>query len=180
MTRSLTTPHGTILIREADPADAPAFRELRLGSLQESPIAFSADYERNLSHPPRHWEEMLTRQTDESTVFLALHEKALIGMTGIVRGGSSKTRHAATIWGVYVLPGWRGLHIAQGLIDSGLSWAKARKMVVAKLGVAVINTPAIRCYERCGFQITGTEPRALFYEGKYYDFHLMACSLDNG
>ena len=178
MSGSLTTRRGTIMIREARPSDAEAFRELRLGALQESPIAFSADYQRNLSHPDKYWEDMLTMHPDESTIFLALHEKDLIGMTGIARGSSPKTRHAATVWGVYVTPAWRGLHIAGELIRGCLTWARARNIVIAKLGVAAANTSAIRCYERCGFETYAAEPRALFYEGNYYDFRLMACSLD--
>ena len=105
-------------------------------------------------------------------------ESNLIGMTGIARGSSPKTRHAATIWGVYVTPQWRGLHIAEELIQSCFTWARAKRIVIAKLGVAATNTSAIRCYERCGFVITGTEPRAVFYDGKYYDFYMMSCSLD--
>jgi RimJ/RimL family protein N-acetyltransferase len=179
MKRSITTPRGKILIRQAIPADAAAFRELRLGALQDSPIAFSADYQKNLHHPLKHWEDMLTMHADESTIFLAECEKSLIGTTGIARGNSPKTRHSAWVWGVYVKPEWRGLHIAEELIRMCFTWAKARRIVIAKLGVAAINTSAVRCYERCGFQIYGTEPRALSYEGKYYDFHMMWCSLDD-
>jgi RimJ/RimL family protein N-acetyltransferase len=197
MKRSVTTSRGKILIREASTADAAAFRELHLGALQDSPIAFSADYQKSLHHPLKHWEDMLTRPPDESTIFLAEHkrsvamepwrhtppggsvdEKNLIGTTGIARGYAPKTRHSAWVWGVYVKPEWRGLHIAEELIRCCFTWAQTRKIVTAKLGVAAINTSAVRCYERCGFQIYGTEPRALFYEGKYYDFHMMSCSLD--
>ena len=167
------------MIREAKPADAIQFRELRLEALQDSPIAFSADYQKNLNHPPKYWEDMLTTQADESTIFIAEHENYLIGMTGIARGGSPKTRHGAWIWGVYVRPAWRGLHIAEELITSCFTWATARKIVLAKLGVAATNQPAIRCYERCGFKTYGAEPRAVFYEGKYYDEFLMSRSLDN-
>jgi RimJ/RimL family protein N-acetyltransferase len=179
MIRSLTTPRGEIILREAQPADAAQFRELRLGALQNSPLAFSADYERNLSQPLKYWEDMLIMQADESTIFLAVQAGDLIGMTGIARGGSPKTQHAAVVWGVYVKPEWRGLHIAEELIRAGFRWAKARGIVVARLGVAATNASAVRCYERCGFEIYGTEARALFHEGKYYDFHLMTCSLDN-
>lgn len=178
MNRSFTTRRGEITICEATPADAIPFRELRLGALQDSPVAFSADYQRSLSHPPKYWEDMLTMHADESTIFLSKHENDLIGMTGIARGGSPKTRHGATVWGVYVSPEWRGFHIAEELISSCLAWAKRRKIVIAKLGVAAINTSAIRCYERCGFKIYATEPRALFHEDKYYDFYMMSCSLD--
>jgi len=179
MTHSFATPRGKILLREAKPTDAIPFRELRLGALQDSPIAFTADYHKNLSHPPKYWEDLLTMQADESTIFLAAHEDNLIGMTGIARGGSPKTKHGAWIWGVYVKPEWRGLHIAEELIKACIAWAKTRNIVVAKLGVAAVNQPAIRCYERCGFKTFGTEPRAIFYEGKYYDELLMYCSLDN-
>lgn len=178
MNRYVTTARGTVLIREAKPADASTFRELRLEALQDSPIAFSADYQRNLGHPIKHWEDLLTMHPDESTIYLGEHENELIGMTGIARGRSPKTRHAATVWGVYVKPTWRGLHIAEELIRSCFNWAKARKIVMAKLGVAAANASAVRCYERCGFEIYGTEPRALFFDGKYYDFHMMFCSLD--
>jgi len=179
MMRSLTTPRGEILIREANPTDAMQFRELRLGALLDSPIAFTADYQKNLDLPATYWENMLAMPADEATIFLAEHAGNLIGMTGIGRDSSPKTRHGAWIWGVYVKPEWRGLHIAEELINSCFAWAEPRKIVLAKLGVAAINQPAIRCYERCGFKTYGTEPRAVFYEGKYYDEYLMVHSLDN-
>lgn len=75
-------------------------------------------------------------------------------------------------------PEWRGLHIAEELIRCCFEWAKVRTIVVAKLGVAAINQPAIRCYERCGFKTYGIEPRAIFYEDKYYDEYLMVADLD--
>jgi ribosomal protein S18 acetylase RimI-like enzyme len=179
MSPSIQTPRGTVTVSEAQPSDAAPFRELRLEALQDSPTAFSADYQRNLSYSLKYWEDLLTAHPDESTMCLAKFENQMIGMTGIARGGSPKTSHAATVWGVYVTPGWRGLHIAEEMIRACLAWARARNVVIAKLGVAAVNTPAIRCYERSGFEIYATEPRALFHEGNYYDFHMMACSLHN-
>ena len=179
MKRSITTARGRITIRDATPADAMPFRELRLEALQDSPTAFSADYQQNLNHPAKYWEDRLSMEEDEATILLAEHEGKLIGMTGIARGSSSKTRHGAWIWGVYVSPEWRGLRIAEELINSCLTWAKARKILLVKLGVAATNISAIRCYERCGFSTYATEPRAVFYEDKYYDEFLMSRSLDN-
>lgn len=178
MIRSFATIHGNLVIREATPADAVRFRQLRLDALQNNPIAFTADYQKNLNHPAKYWQDLLTLQADEATIFLAEHEENLIGMTGIARGGSPKTRHAAWVWGVYVCPEWRGLHIAEELIRSCFTWAKSRKIVLAKLGVAAVNEPAIKCYERCGFKTYGTEPRAVLYAGNYYDEYLMSIDLD--
>lgn len=178
MKNVLTTPRGKVLICESSPSDATRYRELRLEALQDSPIAFSADYQQNLNQPAKYWQDRLTMQPDEATIFFAEHDGRLIGMTGIMRSGSPKTRHSAWVWGVYVSTKWRGLRIADELIYSCFEWAKPRRIVVAKLGVAAVNRPAIKCYERCGFKTFGTEPRAVYYEGKYYDEYLMSIDLD--
>lgn len=163
---------GKIVIREANPADVIQSRELRLFALQESPTAFSADYQVNLDHPMGFWEGRL--KPDENGVILfAEQESKLIGMTGIRRGESPKTKHGAYIWGVYVRPECRGMHFAEELIKTCIEWAKVREVEIVKLGVVTTNTSAIRCYERCGFTIYGTEPQCIFYDGTYYDEYLM-------
>ncbi len=169
---------GTIDIRAALPSDVTQYRELRLDALQDSPTAFSADYQVNLNQPMSFWEGRLSFD-ENGTLFFATHENNLIGMTGIRRGESPKTKHSAGIWGVYIRPEWRGLHIAKALIETCINWAKPRLVNIVKLGVTTTNTSAVRCYERCGFTIYGTEPRGLLYEGKYFDEYLMSSALDN-
>ena len=170
--KSIDTARGTIIIREATLADAVQFRELRLFALQESPTAFSADYEINFNHPMSFWEGRLTFD-EHGTIFFVEQDSLLIGMAGIRKGESPKTKHGAYIWGVYIRPEWRGLHIAEELIKSCIEWAKARDVEIVKLGVMTTNASAVRCYERCGFTIYGTEPRCIFYEGMYCDEFLM-------
>jgi RimJ/RimL family protein N-acetyltransferase len=178
MIRAFATPRGKIVIREANVTDAHDFRALRLEALQNSPVAFSADYQKNFNHPIKYWEDLLTPDPHESTMFLGEFEGGLIAMTGVMRGSSPKTRHSAWIWGVYVTPAWRGLHIAEEIVHTCIDWALARSVVMVKLGVAAVNQPAIRCYDRCGFKVYGTEPRAVLVDGKYYDEYLMSKSLD--
>jgi hypothetical protein len=43
-----------------------------------------------------------------------------------------------------------------------------------KLAVVTTNTPAVRCYARCGFAVYGIEPQAICYDGVFYDELLMA------
>jgi len=175
---NIETKQGSVIVREATAADADLFRELRLDAIQDSPIAFPADYTINVNHPMSFWENRL--EADEiGTIFFAEHENGLIGMTGIRRGESPKTRHSATIWGVYVRPEWRGLRIADSLIGACIGWAKSNDANIVKLGVTSASTSAVRCYQRCGFTISGTEPRGIFYDGQYYDGYLMYRSLDN-
>lgn len=175
---NIETKQGSVIIREASASDAMEFRKLRLDALQDSPVAFPADYAINVNHPMSFWEDRL--KTDEiGTIFFAEHENQLIGMTGIRRGESPKTKHNANIWGVYVRPEWRGLRIAEALIEVCIEWAKSRGIAIVKLGVTAASTSAVRCYQRCGFIIYGTEPRGIFHEGQYYDGYLMYRSLDN-
>jgi RimJ/RimL family protein N-acetyltransferase len=106
-------------------------------------------------------------------MFIAEHGQDLIGMTGILRRNLPKTKHSATIIGVYVHPTWRGLRIANSMIDSCITWARSKEVNIVKLGVNAANSSALHCYERCGFKIYGTEPRGTFHDGRYYDGFLM-------
>lgn len=178
MIKSISTPKGAIVIREASLADVEQFRNLRLFALQESPLAFSADYEISINHPLEYWQNRL-KEDDNSVTFIAEHENKLIAMTGVARRPLPKTKHSGEIYGVFVHPDWRGLHIAGFLIDSCIGWARSRDVIIVKLGVNAANTSAIRCYQRCGFIIYGTEPRGTFYNGQYYDGYLMFKSLDD-
>jgi ribosomal protein S18 acetylase RimI-like enzyme len=166
------TARGPIKIREAKAADVIQYRELRLHALQNAPTAFSADYETNLKFPMDFWKGRLNFD-EYGIMFFAEHGQDLIGMTGIRKGESPKTRHGAYIWGVYVRPEWRGLHIAEALIETCLQWARARDVDIVKLGVVTANASAVRCYQKCGFTTYGTEPRAIYYEGTYYEEYLM-------
>src|SRR5215216_1606937 len=158
MIRSIITPRGTIVIREANSTDVSRYRDLRLDGLQDSPTAFSADYQTNFSYPMSFWEGRLTFD-EHGVIFFAEQENTLIGMTGIRKGESPKTKHGAYVWGVYVRPAWRGLHVAEALIEICADWARQRDVVILKLGVMANNESAIRCYKRCGFTVYGTEPR---------------------
>ena len=171
--QTIQTSRGSITIRAATLSDAAPFRELRLHALQNAPTAFSADYQFNLAQPMTYWEGRLNFD-EYGMIFFAVHERQLIGMTGIRQGESPKTHHSAILWGVYVRPEWRGLNLGDALIETSTEWARARQVEILKLGVVTTNTSAVRCYERCGFITYGTEPRGILYDGQYYNEFLMA------
>lgn len=171
---TLTTPRGKITFRPAQAADVSAFRNLRLEALHNHPESFSSDYAANYAYASTFWTERLRSLGSEGTIYFAAQNNGLIGMCGIHRGDSPKTRHSATIWGVYVQSGWRGLHIAEELIAKCSGWAQAQEIKVIKLAVINTNTSAIRCYARCGFKVYGIEPQAIHYDGVMYDELLMA------
>lgn len=171
---ALATPRGAVTIRPATEADALAYRDLRLEALRDHPEAFSSDYTMYVAKPLSFWADRL--KADQTVkLYFADHEGQLVGMCGIAGADSPKTRHSAYIVSVYVRPAWRGLHIAEALIAACLDWGRAQGITIAKLGVAVTNIAAIRCYARSGFHVYGIEPQALYHDGVFYDELLMAC-----
>ena len=166
-----------IKIRDAKLTDIDAFRELRLEALKNHPTAFGQDYDENLLRPQTYWENTLTFNNAEQALFFAEQSGQLIGMAGIFRRMSKKCLHSADIWGVYVKSGWQGRHIAEDLIRSCLNWAKHQNIVIVKLAVVTDNPSAIRCYKRCGFAIYGKEPKAISFNGEYYDEYLMSLEI---
>ena len=165
------------IIRHATTSDLDAFRDLRLEALKNHPTAFGADYEESAARTNEYWQERLEFDKSQEALFFAEHGSQLVGMTGIFRGSSKKSRHESTIWGVYVRPQWRGNHISETLVRSCLGWAKEQGLAIVKLAVVTTNHPAIRCYERCGFTIYGKEPKAISYDSKYYDEYLMSIEI---
>lgn len=164
-------------IRHALAEDIEAYRELRLEALKNHPTTFGQDYEDVAALDNKYWENTLKIDTKEKALFFAENNSQLIGMTGVYRNLSKKSDHAATVWGVYVRPEWRGKRISQTLVCECLRWAKEQQITIVKLAVVTDNPPAIRCYERCGFTIHGREPKAILYDGVYYDEYLMSIEI---
>lgn len=179
MAAQLSTEKGTITIRQAAADDSARLRELRLEALSDSPEAFSADLGLAQTEPAEHWAERLRgyEAEDQGLICIAEVDQRPVGMCGLYRVNRPKNCHSGMIWGVYVSPDWRGLRIADYLLNECLAWGRAHGVIVAKLGVNTRNIPAIRCYTRCGFSVYGVEPKAIYVEGVYYDELLMAAAI---
>ena len=172
----LSTPHGKVSIRVATTEDAPSLYKLRLEALTTNPEAFAADADKAAANGVEAWVQRVDEysQDHSSVIIVAGIASQLVGMTGLARGYSKKTRHSGIVWGVYVSPAWRRLHIAEALLKIVISWSRDHSLIVLKLGVLTVNEPAIACYRRCGFSIYGIEPKSNYYAGIYYDEYLMA------
>jgi len=175
-----------VTIRPVRPEDAEALRELRLEALRTCPVALTADPGEAEAHPPSWWREMAERNGGDATGVIMLAETdlagggaalRLAGMAGIWVSTNPKLSHAGTLWGVYVRPSFRGSGVGSRLVMACIDWARAKPLAVVRLGVAVGNDAAIRCYERCGFVPYGIEPLTVRWEGRYYDEVLMALHL---
>jgi ribosomal protein S18 acetylase RimI-like enzyme len=176
LSRQLTTAKGPVTIRPALPDDAALLRELRLEALASHPEAFASDPASAAVETVEAWAERIARYASqaEGVICVARTQNQFIGMMGLYGGNRPKTRHGGTIYGAYVKADWRGLHVAEALLNECIAWAQTHGLTIVKLAVVTTNAPAIRCYVRCGFMVYGVDPKVIRYNGVFHDELLMA------
>lgn len=168
---------STFTVRVLTPADAEAYRSVRLRALHEQPPAFGSlpEVEPNLS-------ETATRlaQSDDRCFFGAFQSKQLIGIIRLSRYWAPNERHRAYLAGLYVLPPFRCYGCGRSLVREALNWA-ANTLGVRRVNLTVVTQQkaAIHLYKSFGFRIYGTEPETFAKNGQFYDEHLMTLALNS-
>jgi ribosomal protein S18 acetylase RimI-like enzyme len=161
-------------VRRLTPADAAAFRDIRLAGLADEPRAFSADW----ADEARHDADWFGARLVSSKVF-GIDDPAvprLLGVIGLAIPTNAKQRHQGHIWGVYVRPEARGWGLASFLLRHVIGVARGR-VESLHLGVGTYNRPAIRAYAGAGFVETGVHLRALRIGDAYIDEIAMTLQL---
>ena len=168
-------------IRELTKSDAPTYRTLRLRALKEHPTDFSSSYEQQKDWPLARFAERLPESPNSTDSFLigCFFEGNLVGSIGFIREEEPKSKHLGTIVGMHVAAEHQGRGYGRALVAAALERAcRVPELSIIQLGVTTTNQSAISLYKSVGFETYGTEPRAIFVDGQYFDEHLMALKLD--
>jgi RimJ/RimL family protein N-acetyltransferase len=163
----------TYSVRQLGQDDAAALRVVRLEALEAHPEAFGADLQDEVLRDVASFAGWIGR----SAVFGAFDTGRMVGIAGFLKVTNRKSAHIGKLISMYVRPEARGSGAALDLVEAVLDHARGQ-VIQVHLGVAAGNEAAIRLYRKAGFEIYGTEPRALFVNGRYIDEHMMVRFLD--
>jgi len=151
------------IIRRLLPSDAPVYRALMLEAYSLEPEAFTSSAAERECLPIEWWLKRVAAEPEaHERVFGAFLGYDLLGVAGLSFEQRERTRHKATLFGMYVRPAARGRGIAKALVQEILGQACGSQITeVVQLTVTESNLAAVRLYANCGFIPFGTEPFAV-------------------
>lgn len=166
-----------VSVRVLIPADAEAYRSVRLCALHEQPPAFGS-----LPEVEPTFSETAARlaESDDRCFFGAFQGEQLIGIIRLSRYSAPNEKHRAYLAGFYVLPPFRCHGYGRALVREALDRA-TNTPGIRRVNLTVVTKQevAIRLYQSFGFRIYGTEEETFSRDGQFYDEHLMTLKLNS-
>lgn len=105
--------------------------------------------------------------------FVALDGATVVGWCDVFPHWAHAVRRCGTL-GMGVLSAYRGKGIGGRLLAACISKARVNGITRITLEVRTDNLPAIKLYERAGFQHEAIKRKALLFDGKHYDAFQMS------
>ncbi len=98
---------------------------------------------------------------------------------GYLEGGKRERTYHSTNLGLGVLEDFSNQGIGSKILKSMLQYAQESESI-AKIDLQVRrdNAAAIKLYKKYGFEAEGVNKRALFIEGRFYDYINMGMLID--
>lgn len=149
----------TIEIRRVRVDEWRLVRYIRLRALAEAPESFGSTYADQSILPEEYWRELVERRATsaEEATFIAVVDGVWSGMAAT--SPDDDLADAAMVQSMWVDPVSRRRGIADALVNTIMDWNRARGIDALTLWVTGSNRPAIRLYEKLGFNATGrTQP----------------------
>lgn len=137
---------NNILIRPTSAADWQALKATRLAALLDAPTAFGASHASAAAFSDADWQQRAI-STPQRTFFLAFDGEQAIGLAAHVVAGNGEC-HLIAMW---VAQQYRGLAVAQGLVEAVKQCAVNNGHGRLVLDVAAENVRAAAFYQKQGF-----------------------------
>ena len=165
------------VIRQIWEADAAAFLDLQKRLDEETRFMLCEPGERRTTVRIQRRRIQETLAEDNSTIFVAEHDGALVGYLGAYGGQFRRIRHRAQIV-IGILAAFTGQGLGTRLFAALESWARAQGLHRLELTVMTHNRAALALYRKMGFQVEGRRRHAIRLGDAYVDEYAMARLLD--
>jgi len=162
-------------IKKLTQEDWELWRSFRLEALKNSPESFGSSYEEELNWSDTDFQNTLTK----NDIFGIIIHHSLVSCASFYSLNLDKMKHRGFIWGMYTRPHHRGKGCASAIIQAIINHAKSH-VTQLHLTCVTSNLNAVEFYQKHGFKIYGTEPRALKINNTFFDEHLMVLDLIGG
>jgi RimJ/RimL family protein N-acetyltransferase len=166
-----------IVIRPAEPGDAAALVELgRAVGSESGRWLITTDEWRTATDERRYLKAL--RRYEHAAVFVAeTGGGEIVGRLSLARDQHPASTHVADL-GLMVAASHRRRGIGWALLDAAVEWARARGISKLELHVFPHNEPALRLYEKFGFEREGYRKRHYRRRDGLVDAILMAYRVD--
>lgn len=153
-------------IRRLELCDASDYRALRLRGLRDHADAFTSSFEEESLRPLADTEKRLACSSEK--LWGAFAGGQLVGMVGLSFETRLKSRHKATLVGMYVADEFAGRGWGHALVETVVREASACGLALVVLTVTDGNQAACTLYTQAGFTTLGIEPDAIRINGIGY------------
>lgn len=143
-------------------ADVVTYRALMLEAYEQAPDAFTTTAAEREAEPESWWVKRIGSAEGLATSFGAWNGSSLVGTVALEFSAKPKTRHSASVLGMYVQPQERGKAVGLALLNAAIAAASARPEILRlALTLTEGNAPALHLYRSVGFVEWGTQPEAI-------------------
>lgn len=160
------------IIRRLGPADAEAYRALRIEAIATTPHTFAEELAAATERGIRAYADTLMDAAETKT-YGAFRHGALVGFAALSRK-RPPFEFIAKVSSVFVKAEHRRAGVARSLLETVEKAAREEGVAKLTLAVAVQNARARRLYEALGYETYGVEPCAMRIHGMFVDEELRA------
>jgi len=166
------TSSENIVIRELDFKEWEQFKNIRLYSIKEEPLAFGSTYDAESQRTPEEWKNLLTAK--ERNWLFADNGNRLIGIIGTIQNFRNEGNHIAYIVAFFVGSAYRKQGIGKQLLEAIIQKLKKNPEITSiRLGVTITQKDALKFYEDSGFKKIYIRKNEVKVFDRYYDEYEM-------